>query len=89
MYVLPEPTYGARGISAFVVEKTDPGVSFGEPENKLGIKDSPTRAVVMEDAHIPANRIIGATSRQLAQGGVASPTLSRSPTFPPDVRMNS
>src|SRR5260370_8311228 len=46
-------------MCAFVVEKPDPGVSFGEPENKLGIKGSPTRTVIMEDAHIPADRIIG------------------------------
>jgi alkylation response protein AidB-like acyl-CoA dehydrogenase len=51
---------GARGISAFVVEKTDPGVSFGEPEKKLGIKGSPTRTVILEDTRIPADRIIGA-----------------------------
>ena len=51
---------GARGISAFVVEKTDPGVSFGEPEKKLGIKGSPTRTVIMEDTRIQADRIIGA-----------------------------
>jgi alkylation response protein AidB-like acyl-CoA dehydrogenase len=55
-----DPTAGARGISAFVVEKTDPGVSFGEPEKKLGIKGSPTRTVILEDARIPAMRIIGA-----------------------------
>jgi alkylation response protein AidB-like acyl-CoA dehydrogenase len=50
---------GARGISAFVVEKSDPGVSFGEPEKKLGIKGSPTRTVILEDARIPADRMIG------------------------------
>src|SRR6476619_6605416 len=33
----------AKGISAFVVEKADEGVSFGAPEKKLGIKGSPTR----------------------------------------------
>jgi len=55
-----EPGRGARGISAFVVEKTDPGVSFGEPEKKLGIKGSPTRTVILEDTRIPADRIIGA-----------------------------
>jgi alkylation response protein AidB-like acyl-CoA dehydrogenase len=54
------PGNGARGISAFVVEKTDPGVSFGEPEQKLGIKGSPTCTVILEDARIPADRIIGA-----------------------------
>jgi alkylation response protein AidB-like acyl-CoA dehydrogenase len=55
-----DPSAGARGISAFVVEKTDPGVSFGPPEKKLGIKGSPTRTVILENAQIPADRIIGA-----------------------------
>jgi alkylation response protein AidB-like acyl-CoA dehydrogenase len=54
-----DPERGARGISAFVVEKSDPGVSFGEPEKKLGIKGSPTRTVVLEDTRIPADRLIG------------------------------
>jgi alkylation response protein AidB-like acyl-CoA dehydrogenase len=54
-----EPGQGARGISAFVVDKDDPGVSFGPPEKKLGIKGSPTRQVILEDARIPADRIIG------------------------------
>jgi alkylation response protein AidB-like acyl-CoA dehydrogenase len=55
-----DPSAGARGISAFVVEKADPGVSFGPKERKLGIKGSPTRTVIFEDARIPAMRIIGA-----------------------------
>jgi alkylation response protein AidB-like acyl-CoA dehydrogenase len=55
-----DPTLGAKGISAFVVEKGDEGVSFGAPEKKLGIKGSPTRQVIMDDVRIPAERIIGA-----------------------------
>ena len=55
-----DPDRGARGISAFVVEKSDPGVSFGEPEKKLGIKGSPTRTVILDDVRIPAGRLIGA-----------------------------
>jgi len=54
-----DPAKRAHGISAFVVEKTDPGVSFGEPEKKLGIKGSPTRSVIFANARIPADRIIG------------------------------
>jgi len=54
-----DPDQGARGISAFIVDKDDPGVSFGPPEKKLGIKGSPTRQVILEDARIPADRIIG------------------------------
>ncbi|WP_225992704.1 acyl-CoA dehydrogenase family protein, partial [Actinomadura montaniterrae] len=55
-----DPAAGARGISAFVVEKSDPGVSFGPKERKLGIKGSPTRQVILEDVRIPGDRIIGA-----------------------------
>ncbi|TDC67172.1 acyl-CoA dehydrogenase [Actinomadura sp. GC306] len=55
-----DPGAGARGISAFVVEKSDAGVSFGPKERKLGIKGSPTRQVILEDVRIPADRIIGA-----------------------------
>ncbi|MGP4113977.1 acyl-CoA dehydrogenase family protein [Streptomyces sp. 4N509B] len=48
------------GISAFVVEKDDEGVSFGAPERKLGIKGSPTREVYLDNVRIPAERMIGA-----------------------------
>lgn len=47
-----DPAAGARGISAFVVEKSDPGVSFGPPEKKLGIKGSPTRTVIGSGAYM-------------------------------------
>src|SRR5690349_16572390 len=50
---------GSKGISAFVVEKSDEGVSFGAPEKKLGIKGSPTREVYLDNVRIPADRIIG------------------------------
>ena len=51
---------GARGgITAFVVEKSDVGVSFGAPEKKLGIKGSPTREVYFDKVRIPGMRIIG------------------------------
>jgi len=55
----PEAKKGA-GISAFVVEKSDEGVSFGAPEKKLGIKGSPTREVYLDNVRIPADRMIGA-----------------------------
>jgi alkylation response protein AidB-like acyl-CoA dehydrogenase len=55
-----DPEKGTRGgISAFVVEKADAGVSFGAPEKKLGIKGSPTREVYLDDVRIPAARMIG------------------------------
>lgn len=54
-----DPEKRSRGISAFVVEKSDPGVSFGAPEKKLGIKGSPTREVYLDNVRIPASRMIG------------------------------
>ncbi|MFG2650786.1 acyl-CoA dehydrogenase [Streptomyces sp. NPDC048436] len=54
-----DPEKRSRGISAFVVEKSDPGVSFGAPERKLGIKGSPTREVYLDNVRIPADRMIG------------------------------
>jgi alkylation response protein AidB-like acyl-CoA dehydrogenase len=55
-----DPEKRSRGISAFVVEKSDPGVSFGAPEKKLGIKGSPTREVYLDNVRLPADRMIGA-----------------------------
>ncbi|SHM00501.1 acyl-CoA dehydrogenase family protein [Actinacidiphila paucisporea] len=54
-----DPDKRSKGISAFVVEKGDEGVSFGAPEKKLGIKGSPTREVYFDNVRIPADRIIG------------------------------
>ncbi|WP_432476979.1 acyl-CoA dehydrogenase family protein [Nocardioides sp. GXQ0305] len=55
-----DPERGTRGgITAFVVEKSDEGVSFGAPEKKLGIKGSPTREVYLDDVRIPGDRVIG------------------------------
>jgi alkylation response protein AidB-like acyl-CoA dehydrogenase len=54
-----DPDKGANGISAFVVEKSDAGFTFGAPEKKLGIKGSPTRELYFDDVRLPANRIIG------------------------------
>jgi alkylation response protein AidB-like acyl-CoA dehydrogenase len=57
--VTPGGVDGRRSISAFVVEKTDTGVSFGAPERKLGIKGSPTREVYLDNVRIGADRMIG------------------------------
>ncbi|MGQ0466207.1 MAG: acyl-CoA dehydrogenase family protein [Sporichthyaceae bacterium] len=60
VFAVTDPEKGTRGgISAFVVEKNDNGVSFGAPERKLGIKGSPTRTVSFDDVRLPGDRIIG------------------------------
>jgi alkylation response protein AidB-like acyl-CoA dehydrogenase len=55
-----DPEQHSRGISAFVVEKSDEGVTFGAKEKKLGIRGSPTREVYLDHVRIPADRMIGA-----------------------------
>lgn len=50
---------GAGGISAFIVEKGTPGLSFGKKEKKLGWNSQPTAAVLFEDCRIPAANRLG------------------------------
>ena len=58
---------GQRGnnVTAFVVEKSDEGFTFGEKERKLGIKGSPTRELHFENCRIPGDRIVGAEGEGL------------------------
>lgn len=50
---------GPGGISAFLLPKDTPGLSFGANEHKMGWNAQPTRAVIMEDARIPASSLLG------------------------------
>jgi butyryl-CoA dehydrogenase len=50
---------GPRGATFFVVEKGDPGFTFGKKEKKLGLRASATRELVFQDCRIPKDRIIG------------------------------
>ena len=65
---------GHRGISAFVVERDTPGLSFGEPEMKMGMRGSPTREVVLDDVVVPAANLIGEEGQgfALAMGALDS-----------------
>ena len=51
---------GAKGVSAFIVQKSDKGVVFGANEKKMGWNSQPTRQVIFEDVRIPSSRRIGA-----------------------------
>jgi alkylation response protein AidB-like acyl-CoA dehydrogenase len=46
-------------VTAFLVERTFPGVSTGKEEHKLGIKSSSTRRVILEDVQVPVENILG------------------------------
>ncbi|MDP9953293.1 alkylation response protein AidB-like acyl-CoA dehydrogenase [Streptomyces sp. DSM 41269] len=50
---------GPRGISAFLVERDDPGLSFGPNEKKMGWNAQPTRQVVLDGVRVPAHRLLG------------------------------
>lgn len=50
---------GARGISAFIVEKGMPGFTFGKHEDKLGIRTSTTTELVFEDCKLPKENLMG------------------------------
>ena len=54
-----EPSLGAKGITAFIVEKSDAGVSFGVHEKKMGFKGSPTREVYLDNVKLADNRRLG------------------------------
>ena len=54
-----DPSLGSKGITAFIVEKSDPGISFGAPEKKMGFRGSPTREVYFDNVTIGDDRRIG------------------------------
>ncbi|MBA4348877.1 MAG: acyl-CoA dehydrogenase [Thermodesulfovibrio sp.] len=49
---------GARGASAFIVEKGAPGFKFGKKENKMGIRASATRELIFDNCRIPKENIL-------------------------------
>ena len=62
-----DPTKGAKGISAFVVEKGTPGFSAGTPYRKLGLHASDTAELIFEDARVPADHVLGAEGQGFVQ----------------------
>ncbi len=62
---------GPRGISAFIVEKGSPGLSFGAHEEKMGWNAQPTAQVIFEDVRVPADAMLGGADGEGAGFGVA------------------
>jgi butyryl-CoA dehydrogenase len=60
VFAKTDPERGARGISAFVVEKDTPGFSVGEAEHKLGIRGSSTPPIYFSDCRLPREALLGA-----------------------------
>ena len=61
-----DPALGSKGITAFVVEKSDPGVSFGAPEKKMGMRGSPTREVYFDNVQLSDDRRISEVGQGFA-----------------------
>jgi alkylation response protein AidB-like acyl-CoA dehydrogenase len=58
VFASTNPTRGARGISAFIVEKGTPGFGFGKKEVKLGIRSNPTYELVFNNCRIPKKNLL-------------------------------
>ncbi|MBL7085043.1 MAG: acyl-CoA dehydrogenase [Candidatus Omnitrophica bacterium] len=56
---MTDKSKGARGASAFIVEKDTPGFTFGKKEDKMGIRASATRELVFTDCKIPKENLLG------------------------------
>jgi len=84
VFAMTDPTRGARGASAFIIEKDTPGFTFGKKENKMGIRASATRELVFQDCRVPASNMLGKPGTgfftamktfDLSRPGVASQAL--------------
>lgn len=64
VFALTNKSKGPRGVSCFIVEKGMKGLSFGKLEDKLGIRCSHTRQVIMEDLEVPEENIVGLKPNQ-------------------------
>lgn len=63
---------GAKGLSAFIVEKDFPGFSIGKIENKCGIRAAQVSELVFEDCKVPVENLVGQEGKGL---GMALSTL--------------
>ncbi|WP_192817332.1 acyl-CoA dehydrogenase family protein [Mycobacterium sp. VKM Ac-1816D] len=62
---------GPKGISAFLVEKGTPGLSFGPNEAKMGWNTQPTAQVVLEQVRVPADALLGGPEGEGTGFGIA------------------
>jgi butyryl-CoA dehydrogenase len=72
LFALTDKTKGAKGISAFIIEKGFPGFSIGTVEELMGIRGSGQAELVMDNCHVPSENLLGAEG---AGFGMAMGTL--------------
>ncbi|RPJ03849.1 MAG: acyl-CoA dehydrogenase [Spirochaetaceae bacterium] len=56
---LTDPSRGARGSAAFLIEKDTPGFTFGKKEEKMGIKANSTRELIFQDCKVHKSQMLG------------------------------
>lgn len=59
VFAKTNPAKGVKGITAFIVDSKSEGVSFGKPEDKMGMIGCATSDVVLEDVRVPSKNILG------------------------------
>jgi alkylation response protein AidB-like acyl-CoA dehydrogenase len=59
VFATVNPEAGYRGITAFIVERGDPGFTVGHKEDKLGIRASSTCELLLEECRVPRERVLG------------------------------
>ena len=59
IFAMTNKAAGNKGISAFIVDKNDPGFKIGKIEHKMGIRGSQTSELIFEDMVLPADRLLG------------------------------
>lgn len=57
--VRTDPEKGPQGISTLLVEKDSPGLSFGHPEDKMGLRSTSSREIFFKDCRVPTKNLIG------------------------------
>jgi hypothetical protein len=60
VYANADPSRGPGGISAFLVEKGSPGLSYTENREKMGLRTSPMAELYLEDCEVPVENRLGA-----------------------------
>ena len=59
LFASTDPEAGGRGVSAFIIPRDTPGLSFGDPIQKMGVRTSVQREVYLQDCRVPAENLLG------------------------------
>jgi alkylation response protein AidB-like acyl-CoA dehydrogenase len=71
VFAKSEPEKGARGITAFIVEKDTPGFTVGRNEKMMGLRGIPVATLFFDDCRVPAANVLGGEEK-LGQGLVTA-----------------